>query len=144
MRPDRVLLVLLTVALLAVGCGDGGDESPRFVTVPLSCDETFERLDRLAASWPDPATLADLQAVNADLFAAIDAVDRACEDEAFARLDRIECDYLTTVTGADEAAELFIASQQGRCGDDTDEADPDEPTATIEAGAGFSTSAADR
>lgn len=130
----RATVLLILLAVLAGGCGDEDDE-PRFVTVPLTCDERLDRLEDRAAGWPDPATLADLQGVNDDLFAVLDGLDEDCDPAVFERLDRIECGYLTTVTGADAAAETFLAAQQERCREDpVPEPEPGDPVATIEPG----------
>jgi hypothetical protein len=128
----RSCLSLLVVALLSAGCGDGDDDT-EFISVPLQCDTRVDALADAAERWPDPATLNDLRGVNSDVFATLNGLGSDCEDGVFARLDEIECDYLTAVEGADEEADAFLASQQSRCEDDpVPEADPDEPTATIE------------
>jgi hypothetical protein len=127
------MLVAAVLVVAAVACGDSEDDDPQVQAVPLECDARIDRLDEVADGWPDPATLTELQTVNRDLFAAVNGLDDSCDPQVYERLDAIECDYLTTVTGADEAAVAFLASQQSKCeGDTGTEADPDEPTATIE------------
>ena len=127
------MLIAAVLALAAVACGVSEGDAPQFDAVPLECDALIDRLDEVADGWPDPATITELQGVNRDLFEVVNGLDDSCDSQVYERLDTIECDYLTTVTGADEAATAFLASQQSKCEVDAGtEADPGDPTATVE------------
>lgn len=121
--------VALALAGILIGCGDGDNDGPAFVTVPLACDARLDRLEE-RANWPDAATLDDLQGVNDDLFAVLNGLDEDCDPAVFERYDRIKCAYFTSVSGIGPAAEAFVATQAGQCGDDGP--DPDDPVATVE------------
>ena len=123
----------MALSAVLVGCGESDSSGPPFEVVPLACDDRIDRLEQSAEGWPTPASTDDLFVMNNDLLQVSNGLDDSCDSEVFDRLRQIECDYLTTVTGADPAAEAFLTSQKSRCEDDADvEPGPDDPAATVE------------